>query len=145
MHQPGLELSRVSLCNCSSRQDGARQEEAGTPTHLTDSFPQCPRLTRMRNYALTCFFLKISCEDSVQCTGSSSGIEAAAAGVCRDVWVGTEREHSDKPTQPRGFTLRQYQGLRLPVVLRDHFSSGCRPRIPTTQRKAVIFLSIYTP
>lgn len=35
------------------------------------------------------------------CTASSSGPVAAAAGVCRDVWVGTACEHSNEVTQPR--------------------------------------------
>ena len=84
----------------------------------------------MKYYALTGFFLKISYDDSVRHTASSSGVMAAAAGVCCDVWVGTEREHSKEVCIP--------QELRIPVLLGDHLSLGFRFGLSTTQRKAVI-------
>lgn len=77
------------------------QTGGGKDTHSqTDSFLLCSRLRLGKNDNLMGFFLKISYEDSVM-HSLLLRTRGSAAGVCRDVWVGTACEHSDELTQPR--------------------------------------------
>lgn len=123
-----LSILRVCLWNNCFCQDGARLEEAETPTRSTDTFLQCTRLRQVKNYALADFFLKISSKYSLPhpvFSGRKWGVLWSLSGE-------VEEDHSTKLTHPRSsfsFLSQITYSARAPALYQPwavyiHHSNG---------------------
>lgn len=136
LHLQHWNLPWVNPWNFWSWWNGSNQEEAGLPTHSTDSFPQCSRLKQVKKLCLDQFLPQ-----------NILWWLYVVQSLLQELWwlllvsamFGWEKNESTTRRWLRwGSSLMQHQELGLPFLSGDLFSLGFKPRISTTQRKAVI-------